>query len=338
MIETSLSQSDPIALPQRPFGRVARSVIGYSLLTALMIVVPMPVFVPAVLLHCALRNGRGAAWATLGLSMALVSLYTAVVPAFGVVDVVFTFFVIALPALIVLPLVERGQNLGRVLVLMLIATAIGLVVTEVAAREVFSFSVFAEQAKQTREMNAKIVDFYRVNGMGATELARGKQWLEYGVSLLPAGILMSVAVFFILSLLMLGRLKVWRDVAAQRGGEELPGAYLFRNFRLPDWMLFAFIIGGITPLLHGVWQIAAANVLAITVFLYIVQGLAIFRFMLASAGVGLAGTMAAVMLLGCLTITLVPPLLLGVAGLFDPFFDFRHFKKRKDDSNESHSD
>jgi len=31
-------------------------------------------------------------------------------------------------------------------------------------------------------------------------------------------------------------------------------------------------------------------------------------------------------------------LLLGLTGLFDPFFDFRHFKKRKDDSHESHSD
>ena len=44
------------------------------------------------------------------------------------------------------------------------------------------------------------------------------------------------------------------------------------------------------------------------------------------------------LLLVFLTITGVGPLLLGVAGLFDPFFDFRHFKKRKDDSNESHSD
>ena len=39
-----------------------------------------------------------------------------------------------------------------------------------------------------------------------------------------------------------------------------------------------------------------------------------------------------------LTLTGVGPLLLGLAGLFDPFFDFRHFKKRKDDSHESHSD
>ena len=41
MIETSLSQSDPIALPDRPFGRIARSVLGYALLTALMIITPI---------------------------------------------------------------------------------------------------------------------------------------------------------------------------------------------------------------------------------------------------------------------------------------------------------
>ena len=34
----------------------------------------------------------------------------------------------------------------------------------------------------------------------------------------------------------------------------------------------------------------------------------------------------------------VGPFLLTVAGLFDQFFDFRHFKKRKDDSHEGHSD
>jgi hypothetical protein len=86
-------------------------------------------------------------------------------------------------------------------------------------------------------------------------------------------------------------------------------------------------------------QKAAANTLAVVVFLYILQGLAIFRFMLVAVGAGVTGTLLAWTLLGFLTLAGgVGPLLLGVAGLFDPFFDFRHFKKRKDDSDESHSD
>ena len=39
-----------------------------------------------------------------------------------------------------------------------------------------------------------------------------------------------------------------------------------------------------------------------------------------------------------LTYREIAPLLLSMAGLFDSFFDFRHFMKRKDDSDESHSD
>jgi hypothetical protein len=85
-------------------------------------------------------------------------------------------------------------------------------------------------------------------------------------------------------------------------------------------------------------QKVAANTLTVAVFLYVLQGLAIFRYLLIAMGAGMAGKMLGWLLLVFLTLTGVGPLLLGLAGLFDPFFDFRHFKKRKDDSHESHSD
>ena len=156
--------------------------------------------------------------------------------------------------------------------------------------------------------------------------------------MLPAVILINMTLVFVLSLLMLGRLKAWREVAARRGDTNALGAYLVRIFALPDWLLFAFILGGLTPLASGLLQKVAANTLTIVAFLYILQGLAIFRFMLTAMGVGFAGTMLGWLLLAFLTLTGVGRLLLGVAGLFDSFFDFRHFKKRKDDSHESHSD
>jgi hypothetical protein len=31
MMDTTLSPSEPVALPDRPFGRVVRSIIGYAL-------------------------------------------------------------------------------------------------------------------------------------------------------------------------------------------------------------------------------------------------------------------------------------------------------------------
>ena len=88
--------------------------------------------------------------------------------------------------------------------------------------------------------------------------------------------------------------------------------------------------------MSGMSQQIGANVLAMVLFLYFLQGLAIFRSFVASTGVGAIGSLFAWMLLGLLMITGIAPLLLCIAGLFDSFFDFRHFN-RKDHSDESHS-
>lgn len=345
MIESSLTQSDPVTLPDRSLGQVARSVIGYSLLTAVMIVTPMLVFVPAALLHCSIRNGRRAAWSTLVFALAVAALYVVAVPAaspaalkmawsyLGAVAVA-----IALPTMLAIPMVERGEKFGRVLVFLLVGSAIGLALTEIGSRAALSFSPFAAQVEQAQQTSAQFIAMYRSKGMTPDVVRLFERWLGYSTLVLPAVILIEMALVFTLSLLMLGRLKAWRDLSARRGDDEALGAYLFRNLALPDWLLFAFLFGGLTPLATGMLQKVAANTLTIVAFLYILQGLAIFRFVLVSMGAGFAGTMLGWLLLAFLTITGVGPLLLGVAGLFDPFFDFRHFKKRKDDSHESHSD
>lgn len=344
MIE-SFSQSEPVVLPGRPLGRLVRSVAGYSLLTALMIVTPMLVFVPAALLHCAIRNGRRAAWTTLVLAVAIASLYAASVPAtpaeaqkmawsyLGAVALA-----VALPTMAAIPLVERGEKFGRVLVFLLAGAIAGLAATEIASQSLISFSPYAAQVAQAKQTSVEFVQMYREKGMPADMVRLAERWIGYSTYVLPAVILINVSLVFILSLLMLGRLKAWRELAARRGDTDALGAYLFRNFSLPDWLLFAFILGGLTPLVTGLLQKVAANTLAVVAFLYILQGLAIFRFMLAAMGAGIVGTMLGWLLLGFLMITGIGPLLLGVAGLFDSFFDFRHFKKRKDDSHESHSD
>ena len=80
-------------------------------------------------------------------------------------------------------------------------------------------------------------------------------------------------------------------------------------------------------------QRISANVLAVTVFLYLLQGLAIFRSLLVAVGAGAIGTLFA---WGMVALMLpIAMLLLSIAGLFDSFFDFRKFK-RKDHSDESH--
>ena len=345
MIETSLPQSEPVVLRDRSFGRQARSVAAYSLLTALMIDTPMLVFVPAALFHCALRNGRRAAWATALLAAGVAALYVVAVPSPNALAVKMAWSYLAavvlaviVPALGAIPLVERAESFGRVLVFLLIGSMLGLAATELGSRAMLDFSPFAAQVAQAQQTSAEFVQLYRSKGMAPEMVRWAERWIGYSTFVLPAVIVINISLVFILSLLMLGRLKVWRELGARRGSAEAMGAYLFRNFALPDWLLFAFVLGGLTPLATGLLQKVAANTLAVIVFLYVLQGLAIFRFLLVAMGAGIAGTMLGWMLLAFLTLTGVGPLLLGLAGLFDPFFDFRHFKKRKDDSHESHSD
>lgn len=345
MIDMSLQQSGPVALPDRSPGRLARSVAGYSLVTALMIVTPMLVFVPAALLHCAIRNGRRAAWAAVALSIGVAAFYVAAVPAADVEagKMAWSYLAaialaVALPTMAVMPLVERAEPFGRVLVLLLIGSAIGLAMTEIGSRSMLSFSPFAAQVEQAQQTSAEFVQMYRERGMAPEMVRFAERWIGFSTFVLPAVILINMSLVFILSLLMLGRLKAWRDYAARRGDSEALGAYLFRNFSLPDWLLFAFVIGGLTPVATGLLQKIAANTLAMVAFLYVLQGLAIFRFLLVAMGAGFAGTMLGWLLLAFLFVTGVGPILLGLAGLFDPFFDFRKFKKRKDDSHEGHSD
>jgi len=350
MIETSLPpqadlHSEPVLLPNRPLGGQVRSVLGYSLLTALMIVTPMVVFVPAALLHCAVRNGRRAAWIVLALSLAVASIYALSIPAaqpdaqkmawsyLGAVALA-----VALPAMAAVPMVERGEKFGRVLVFLLAGAMVGLALTEIASQLLLSFSPYAAQVAQAKQTSAEFVQAYRSKQMPPEAVSFVERWISFSTFVLPAVLLINISLVFILSLLMFGRLKAWRELTARRGDNDALGAYLFRNFALPDWVLFAFILGGLTPVVTGLLQKVAANTLAVVAFLYILQGLAIFRFMLSAMGAGFAGTMLGWLLLVFLMFTGIGPLLLGVAGLFDSFFDFRHFKKRKDDSHESHSD
>jgi hypothetical protein len=345
MIETSLQQSEPVALPGRPSGRVARSIAAHALLTVLMVITSMLVFVPAALLHCGIRNGRRAAWITAAIVLAVTALYVAVLPVATVDDgghawsnVAALAFVLLLPSLAALPLVQRAEKFGRVLLFLLTGSALGMAVTEIGSRLLVNYSPFATQVAMAKASNTKIVEFYRSNGAPADALQTMSRWLDYSMIVLPGVMLIALSVMFILSLLMLGRLQAWREVAATRGGGEAGGVYLFRNLSLPDWVLFAFIIGGLTPIATGLLQKVAANTLAVVAFLYLLQGLAIFRSLLLAMGGGFAGKTLGWLLLVFLMLTGVAPLLLGVAGLFDTFFDFRHFKKRKDDSHESHSD
>jgi hypothetical protein len=336
MMETSLQQ-EPVALPGRPFGRLARSVAGYTLLTGLLFVMPLVyVFIPATLFQCAFRNGRRAAWLVLLLATGLAALSIFQIsqsPVLHANDVKMRYaellglvLAVAVQALLAQPLLERGEPFGRVLTFTTIGGAVGLFFTELLMRTTAAFSPYAWYLATLREwaLSAKKAGL----PPAYTELIEKSQSFTI---ILPASFLTLVIAVFVISLVLFARLDAWRN------GGERSRVYLFRNLSLPDWLLFAFVLGGITPLASGTLRVVTANVLAIVTFLYFLQGLAIFRSMLANMGMSPVGVMMAFFFMGLLIFFIAAWLLLSIAGLFDSFFDFRHFK-RKDDSHEGHSD
>jgi hypothetical protein len=348
MIESSLQQSESVSLPPiRPFGRVARSVAGYGVATALMMVSPLLVFVPAALFHCAMRNGRKAVWVAAGIAIALVGLYflqaanaTTGDASKNMAYASFAFLVLSvlIPSIAAVPLVDRAEKFGKVLVFAVAGSAIGLGVVELTMRLSSSFSPYASQLAEAQENATKVVEIYRRANAGPEFVGTSQRVMQYSLVVLPAGILIHVSLIFVLSLMMFGRLRAWRGVAQPvSGAVEATRVYLFRNFALPEWMIFGFIFGGITPLASGPLQKVAANVLAVVVFLYMLQGLAVIRFALVRAGAGVFGTVLAFSVLAMLSVAGIGLMLIVLCGLFDPFFDFRHLK-RKDDFHEGHTD
>jgi hypothetical protein len=344
MTETSV-HGEPVALPSRSFGRVARSVFGYAAVTALMLVSPLFVFIPAALFHCGIRNGRAASWIAMG-GGTLFSLPYYIQLAsmqqgggrMAYASLAALVLGVGVPALAALPLVARAEAFGRVLMFALLASIGGLAVTELGARALAGFSPYGEQVAHARDTAAQIVSMYEKTGVPSQVVQTMKTWMSYAVAVSAAGLLMTITVVFVLSLVMLARLGAWRRFAnARPDATHALRTFLFRNLSLPDWLLFAFIAGGLTPIVTGTLQKVCGNVLTVVTFLYLLQGLAIVRSMLAASGASFLGLMFGFLMLAFLTITGIAPLLLSITGLFDSFFDFRHFK-RKDDSHESHTD
>jgi hypothetical protein len=344
LIESSI-QADPVAAPIRSLGKRVRSTAGYVILAALMLVTPLQVFLPAALFHCGIRNGRRAAWIVLPLAAMIAMLLlmagsmdpttTAAQANSAYAVLLGLVFVVGLPSLLLFPLVERGEGFGRVLAYAVLLGFGFMLATEFVARLAASFSPYGAHLAAVRDMMAQLLAAYTKAGVPRETIRGLQKFSNFFIFIQPAIVLVYVAVIFVFSLVMLGRLPAWRQFAARRG---LPSAtpYLFRNLALPEWLLFAFVLGGISPLVSGMAQRISANVLVVVAFLYFLQGLAIFRSFVATS-LGLAGTLFAYGMLVMLTFTRgLAPLLLSIAGLFDSFFDFRHFN-RKDHSDESHS-
>jgi len=345
MTDTSLpTQQATISGPS--FGRVVRQIAGYAILIAVMLVSPLFVFLPAAIFHCTIKNGRRIAWIALFIGTALsgvVVVAGASAPQVTIAEAHMSIaylaaliLAVALPSMAVAPMVERAESFGRVLMTAMLFATVGLGATEMTMRAGTGFSPFEDQVAGARATAEKFIVAYQHAGIPADAVGFLRRWMDIGVYCLPAFLLLDVVLVFILSLVLFGRMRAWRDLVERRQ-IDTPAPYLFRNLSLPDWLLFGFILGGLSPLATGMPQRVGANVLAIVAFLYLLQGLAIFRWLLVAAGAGFLGVIFAYVVLGVLTLTGIAPILLSITGLFDSFFDFRKFT-RKDSNDESHFD
>jgi hypothetical protein len=212
------------------------------------------------------------------------------------------------------------------------------VLVEFGSRAFLGVSPYADLVLQFQQMNAALIAGYQQTPgfpVGAIDVMR--HVASVSTIFVASEPVLGAIVSFVLSILMFGRLRAWREFVRTREVSQLTTVYLFRNFSLPEWLLFAFVLSGLAPLATGLLQKVAANVLVVVLFLYLLQGLAIFRALLVAIGINGIGLLFAFVLLGFLTFTGIAPILLTIAGLFDSFFDFRKFK-RKDDSHEGHTD
>lgn len=340
MLGTSIQEDRP-AIVAPSWGRMVRLTAGYAVLMALMLVSPLFVFLPAAIFHCTTRHGRRLAWVSFALA-ALVAGFVVftgahapgISPADANLSIAYLVaFVIAvgLTGLAVAPMVERTESFGRILLAAVIFGVLGLAATELIMRAGFGFSPLAALVTAFRARVAEQLPVYEAR-LPADEMVLMRRWMDILVFIHPAAQLVEVAAVFVLSLVLFGRIRVWRDVIARRETSE-PSAYQFRDLAFPDWLLFAFIAAGATPLLTGLPQRITANMLAVVFFLYMLQGLAVFRTFLAASRPGFTASLFAYLLAAMLCCFGV----MSIAGLFDSFFDFRKFN-RKDHSDESHPD
>jgi hypothetical protein len=347
MTEAINDQSAALPPPVRSGGRTALSVVAYALSTAFMFISPLVPFVPAALLNCAFRNGRRAAWIALLGAASILAAASRIsqnpqTAAGEMANILAFFLAVGTPTLLIFSMVREGRPFGRVLLTGVAASGVGLMATEAIMRLTSAYSPYEALIVNFRENSAVWLATYRSVQVPEDALQMMKRWSDImAARFIPSLLLAPAALMFVLSLVMLSRLPAWRDFVASRNPLDFTrlasGPYLFRNLALPEWLLFAFVIGGVSPLLSGAWQTIGGNVLAVVGFLYFLQGLAVFRSVLFTIGAGFGGVMIAYFTLAMLTISGIGPVILGIAGLFDSFFDFRHFK-RKDDSHESHID
>jgi hypothetical protein len=225
---------------------------------------------------------------------------------------------------------RRRTPSGTVVLLSVAASVAGFILLEGMMRATFGYSPYEDIVRNFRIIGAQSMEIYRKSGITSPDALRWMQKMSDAVAQSFVGLMLTIfsALTFVVSSIL-----VPRFTAGRATGET----YLFRNLAFPDATLFLFVAGGLSPLAQGTLRVIGLNVLGVVVFLYWLQGMAVLRALLARMGAGPFATAFAFLVVAMMTPYVVVPFILFIVGLFDPFFHFRH-PKRKDDSDESDFD
>ncbi len=323
---------------QKPAGGLLRGIAMHSLTAVCLflsggfiLTSPLALFVPAVFINSGLRYGRKGSAGTLFLFLALLSLMIGAAAAGDasrnaaiVAPVILAF---AIPGLIASELVRRNASYGTVVAGSLAAGAAAFGLGELIVRAAFGSSTLRSIISSFDAAGETTIRLYRQAGVSDLTLKGMEKFSDAMAQSYTPLILGAVAsVSVVVSVMVIPRLPAGRETGPR---------YLFRNLALPDWMLFGFVLGGLSPLAGGSYRTAGLNLLGIVMLLYAIQGLAIVRNRLIRFGVGPFGT--GVIFLMASLLAPYSAGLLFLAGLFDSFFDFRHLNRKEEhDESDSH--
>jgi len=256
-----------------------------------------------------LRGGAAGAWLAATLATALVAASSAV-PSAG-----FYMLVLALPGLLLGEALARGRGLLRGC-----SWAFGALVAEVAAGLAFASRAMAEGllAPFDHLRSEAFLAELKTGGLAPEQIAEFTEQIgavrDAIAVVFPAVWVISAAGFVALNAAMLRLYLLRRDPGWLEDGE-------FERVRWPLGLTVVFVLAGAGVALP-LARPAAYNVLLVTAFFFALQGLAVVAFYARRlAGPPLLRAAVAVLVLA----NPWAPQILALLGLFDNWFDFRHW-------------
>lgn len=325
--------SEPVGVGDGGRSRAGMGIALHAVLAVLAVIVPpFQLLVPAILLSAGIRYGSRAAAITLAIAVAIVFLgaggaespdarFSAIAAAS------LLLFQMGIPAMALLRLSELRAGGGPALLGSLGIAIIGVMIVETGLSSLFGYSPYRALSIEARALFDQVIAMN--SGLPSDSRAAMERMGEViAGTFLPAVIVCNTALMLLCSMVFVPRFK---------RGDEAAEAFRLRNLRLPDLLAVGFVVSGLSPFATGVLRDVGLNVLAVVIFLYWLQGLAVVRMILTRSTVRFLSTVPVFLLLAVLAFNWLGIAALALTGLFDSFFDFRK-NKRKEDSDESDLD